>query len=225
MIGAAFVALSLAVPFAAAQRPADPLPGEQATGRGPGGSAGVERARAAGVRISPDAAAAMARAPAGTCMNEPTLAKCSGVKEVVAGGFQSVPESAFNPPEPLARSTPRARAAQSLSCFITARRPEMLNVSGNYRARGQGDSFCTSGVVVQELYVDLERYQGGWGNIANDAARANDGRQITAIARYDCYHFDAYNYRTQALGYAEDGSGRGFTGSRISETQYYTCPG
>jgi hypothetical protein len=51
--------------------------------------AGIEKAKAAGIKIDPAAEELMARAPIGTCANDPTLAKCPPAHAVVFTGSTS----------------------------------------------------------------------------------------------------------------------------------------
>lgn len=48
-------------------------------------AAGVERAKAAGIRIDAAAERAMVQAPIGSCFNDPTQAKCPPAHAVTAG--------------------------------------------------------------------------------------------------------------------------------------------
>src|SRR4051794_15245574 len=65
------IASALTVPVTAAQQPPPP-------------KRGIAKAEAAGIKLDPQAKPIMAAAPAGSCLNDPTQAKCDTPKAIIA---------------------------------------------------------------------------------------------------------------------------------------------
>lgn len=209
----------------------------------PGGPAGVERARNAGVEIPPQAAKIMEQAPAGSCLNDPTRQGCPAVKRIEVSP-SSEPIDAGPPPavseDPAAssgvsygpapqaqasRSGRKARAAQAAyACYLKSLENDIIYVSGNYKARGRGQNRCSPPVTWTETYVSLRRYEAGPGWYTLDTASATSAGPSNhdLYARYDCDHDRTLAYDTQTFGYAVL-NGIGYSGVDHLYVNH-TCP-
>jgi len=167
------VALLLVAPVAASSHPRD----------------GIAHAKAAGISIDTRAERFMARAPAGSCANDPTQRKCGRVQAVVFDGGPTF-----------------ARPVVSAAAMIDQCRVNITDQSP-YKAAGyaqaDGANYCTRAVTWQELYVILKKYYSGkWWNMASRMARAPGGQTIRVHTVYDCTATPYRAWWARAEGYA-----------------------
>jgi hypothetical protein len=217
----------------------------------PGGIAGVNRARQAGIAISDATAKALAQAPAGTCMNEPSLPQCPRVRSVVAlpgvtdpdappppaviSGFAGGVGVGYGPAPSRAGADPTAHAARptdarlariaqadGYACHLKSLTNEIINLDGNYMARGTGENKCDPPVSYMETYVILKRYEERWWNLDTASLRNNGPGDLVLTARYDCDHDRTLAYDTETQGYAVL-KGTGYFGADHLYNNH-TCP-
>lgn len=184
---------AMAAPIAAA-RPASALLPSWAAATDEDVAPGVERARAAGIRVTPEAARIMAQAPPGSCLASPTAADCPAVTAVVAD----------NP-----------------GCKATAGRPSVAQADDGFlEAYAPGYSDCGDRVIrFQELYVTLYDFvNDDWRRLDTAIRRKNGGGSIGATARADCDHPEFRTYRNETFVYSEQrGTGYADTDERIND--------
>jgi hypothetical protein len=177
--------------FAAAQQ--SPEPAARTDPR-----AGIERAKAAGMRVDPAAEELMAQAPPGSCANDPTQATCPKAEAIVRA---PIPARLVTPAEltavsaraGAAKTTAKARAAQMpadrCSMFATAPFKE-----GGVM-KGDGGAQCWGGDIQRmEFYGSLHKqYNGAWYQMDVDADAINGPGTAWAHPRYTCAN-SAYRY-------------------------------
>lgn len=113
---------------------------------------GIAKAKAAGISIDPKAEEIMAAAPAGSCLNDPTQAKCDTPERIVADGQARLDGgTSFANVEPATASLTTDVAAAMNTCWVYA--TSLVKSTG--KARAYGKLSCTSVVDVMELYVTL----------------------------------------------------------------------
>jgi hypothetical protein len=209
LAGVALLLTSVAVPTASAA----------------GKKAGIAKARAAGIAVDPAVTRIMARAPHGTCLNNPALAKCPAIKAVVLSNTEEMPDGslAYGPSLGAANATaaklgPVARAAQVPQCFLKADYPYY---SGGW-AWGQGVNTCTAAASSQALYVWLKRTTDGvWVQLDVRYAEKAGGGTIRRTAGYNCGHSNQRHYKTQSDGYSVVGGT--MWAATQSKTEWLTC--
>jgi hypothetical protein len=151
-------------------------------------SAGVARARAAGIHVSAAAAKLMARAPAGTCMANPTARRCPAVKRIVAV------------------------AAAATGCRALASEPSLAS---HTRAYGPGYSAnCGSNTVYNEITTTLLRYTDSrtWQQLDTAITSRNGAGDVGATAWFTCRttQTPVYLFRTKAVSYSKNRSGTAY---------------
>jgi hypothetical protein len=167
----------------------------------PSASSPLARARAAGISVSPEAARLMARAPKGTCMADPSAAKCPKVKRIVA------------------------RAAAATTCTAHAQIPSM---SSNTEIYGYGtSSMCNSNTAYNEVTISLELYNDNrvWQRMGAATKSTKSAHAVGATAWYThCTNArtPVYLYRTVAYSYSKNKSGTAYYDS-IANEQLRPC--
>jgi hypothetical protein len=208
----AFAAIAIALAsgsgLAVAQTPPhdravdDPAP---AVDRG----AGIERARKAGITIDPAIVSLMERAPAGSCQNDPTLAGCPRVKEMIYApryfglSTDDPTANASQRGKRLRARAPRARMSiDQCAIHVTDQSP--------YKAAGQaqGDyrSYCSTAVSQNDVYIALYKY-----DLNQQSWRLIHSRWIGNVSRGVTHYYHLANgcasnttraWRAQIDGYA-----------------------
>jgi hypothetical protein len=150
--------------------------------------AGIEKAKAAGIKIDPAAEELMARAPSGTCANDPTLPKCPPAHAVVFTGSTSYADDGTPvalSPSTTHRRPPVAHAAiDQCRVRVTDRSP--------YKAVGMAQmdaqNYCSAAVTTHELYGVLRKYYNGqWYAMASRYKGGGiPGKTLYVSVRYDC---------------------------------------
>lgn len=176
-----------------------------------GGSAGVANARAHGIAVDAQSAATMAQAPVGSCLSAPTQSRCPRVTAVVASGNDPDSAGGAYGPSSLTGGSLSAAAVNGPSsgaCVDRAVPPVKGKRYGKYfHPSATGYNYCPRSTQVDwmEVYATLQRYLGGWQNLANnsDTGGIGGGVTLTAHAVYTkCVNYAIYPYRTNELAYA-----------------------
>lgn len=192
-----------------------------AFGEAPGDRAA--RARAAGIEVSPSAAAEMDRAPGGSCFQDPTQAKCGGVKalRVANNVVQDDGATVVSTLPAVARSRTRARAAASASCILRADYPFF---AAGY-AQGSGNYQCTGAVTYMEAYFTLYDFISTGKRVLNVAQRTkNSYGQVSANVTSDCNHaVNSRLYEMESRGYFRTG-GVLYSSGRAFRQDSFVCP-
>lgn len=192
---------------------------------------GVDKARAAGIELAPGAAAVMAAAPPGTCLNDPTLPSCPDVDRVAAPVTSSGAVTAFGPgitPANVARAS-RALAAKGATkaaaidqCWVRASAPYYTTGI----AHGHAANECQPTVSSHEVFATLEkRYNNVWsvmevahGGPAVPALK----RTIYAYADYFCVKKAKRAYKNTATGYSIL-QGKMYSGVNVNDGTLNSC--
>ncbi|MBN1606174.1 MAG: hypothetical protein JW940_06050 [Polyangiaceae bacterium] len=115
------------------------------------------------------------------------------------------------------RARGRATAEYGWYCVLTTYDPEIISVSGNYKARGRGKQSCvnTDGDAISGF---LWRRDGSWSLLAT-------GQGVDSVSEtYDCNH-------TRSLLYQQVDNGQAlvnnhwYIGPYGWREKYHTCPG
>jgi hypothetical protein len=194
-----------------------------------GKRAGIAKARDGGVQIDPDAAVLMARAPQGSCANDPTQDKCPPIRAVVRSDTVDMPDGsvAYGPgvtattaAASSASTAPVARAAQVPQCFLRANYPYY---SAGW-AWGEGVNTCTAAAEEQLLYVWLKRTNADsvWVQLDVRSAEKLGGGTIRRTAGYNCGHSNQRHYMTQSDGYSVVGGT--MYAATAQRREWLTCP-
>lgn len=174
---------------------------------GPGGRAGIDKAKTAGIAIDPAVEAMMARAPEGSCPNDPTQAKCGKLKAVVyAPEFFGVE----NPPTTSASASKVSRKIKRLRAHASYITQCIVNVSDQspYKAAGYAQvdakQYCSAAVTVHYLYaLALKWYNGQYVQMKTVASDSRPGNSWAyASARYYCTATVSRYWQGRADGYA-----------------------
>lgn len=165
---------------------------------------GIAKAKAAGIEIDSKAVeGAMARAPVGSCPNDPTQPKCPKA-EAMAEGEGSV----WGPDVTAART---AQAGKGKAWARAAQWPWYCQLYWNsdnpYKAAGwaqmNASTTCTSAIEYHELYGSLhKRYNGEWYQMSYHALGAPGGVTIRVRAYYDCTASVSRYWRANADAWA-----------------------
>jgi hypothetical protein len=164
-------------------------------------SAGVARARAAGIYVSPAAARMMTAAPKGSCMADPTRRGCPKVKRIIA------------------------RAAAATGCRAAAAKPDM---DSNTSIFGPGYSVsCGSNTAYNEIITTLRLYNDSrvWQNMDTVINSTHSSHSVGATARYThCVNrrTPVYLWRTKAYSYSKNKSGTAYTNT-LNQDQLRPC--
>jgi hypothetical protein len=181
-----------------------------ASGQGePGKTDGIENARAAGMKIDPRAEALMARAPIGTCANDPTLAKCPPARAVVFNGSSSYADDDV-PAAALAkagakiarRRTPVAHAAID-QCRVKVTEQSPYKAVG--MAQMDAQNYCNITVTTHEIYGILRKYYNGdWYQMAVKYKCCGVPGKTLYLSgpRYDCTATPLRAWEAKADAYA-----------------------
>lgn len=164
--------------------------------------AGVAKAKMAGIIVDPDAEAAMAAAPLGSCYNDPTQRKCPKAARVAAPTAGSAGgDLTYAPlPGPGSAALATTSAAAVDQCYVKADPPYF---AAGY-AQGNGANTCTNAVSRQELYVTLYDYiSSGRRQLDTRASAKNGGGTLTGQPTFNCDHpVSTRQYEVQSEGYA-----------------------
>jgi hypothetical protein len=161
-----------------------------AVGDPPDPRSGIERARAAGIYVDPRAEDAMARAPIGSCPNDPTRPGCGATTRVVHVDVDPVTGQYLEPGRRSTMTARQARAAYEAAaaplCFFRHNYNSPWKAAGY--AQGSAAHECWDPTVTrQELYGTLYKlYSGRWYQMASDSHGANESGVIRVHARYNC---------------------------------------
>jgi hypothetical protein len=170
-------------------------------------------------------------APAGSCLNDPTLAQCPAATRIVG-----VPANQSGGVRPAATASPTrtdssAGADATTSDYGDAGTTDTTDTTGTTNtdgdtayaamfqcgvragypyysvgeAWGNGANQCTTAASWQELYVSLERWRPSTSSsvLLDTAANSGPGgTTIRATARYNCSHTNYRTYRTTSEGYS-----------------------
>ena len=167
---------------------------------------GIHNARAAGITVDPAAEPLMARAPRGSCANDPTLPHCPFAHAVVFTG-----SGAYGDDRPSGTGTvstgtrltrpPMAQAAiDQCRVRVTERSP--------YRAVGMAQmdaqNYCSPAVTTHELYGVLRKFhRGQWYAMASRyRGRGLPGTTIHVSVRYRCTGARLRAWEARADAYA-----------------------
>lgn len=166
--------------------------------------AGIEKAKATGIAVDPTVEAAMARAPVGSCPNDPTQPRCPKATRVVESPTLELADGSIAfAPGPAATATRKARAAQwPWQCQLR------LSDASPYKAAGYAQmntsATCSTAVSAFELYGFLRKYYNGqWYNMASAGRRAAGGQAIHLHVAYNCTREDiTRTWQAYAEGWA-----------------------
>jgi hypothetical protein len=171
--------------------------------------AGIENARKAGIKVDPAAEADMARAPIGSCGNDPTLEGCPPAHAYVHVDVGPDGSYELTPPASTATATTaRASTAKKKVRALASAGPMCtLRASVPYRAAGyaQADATheCYSNITRHELYGQLKKwYDGQWVNMETGFSWHDGPGKIETHPRYRCVKLDVWrNWRHVASSY------------------------
>jgi hypothetical protein len=155
---------------------------------------GIANARAAGMTVDPRAEALMARAPIGTCANDPTLPGCPTVRAVRFIGHSTT----FGSFGTIVR--PTAHAAAVPQCFIRVSAQSPYKAAG--RAPMNATDMCTAAVSEQEMYAVLSMYYRRWRNMASRYKDCTPGSTCRLHVTYRCGGAALRAWRAHADGWA-----------------------
>ena len=171
-------------------------------------SAGVEKARDAGITIDAATAAAMARAPVGSCPNDPTQVRCPEFHKITTGGSVWAPDDG----EIVVTETGKTRLRQSRGVRgRLAQLPAMCQMYWNsdnpYKAAGYAQmnvsAYCGPAASALEVYGSLhKRYQMTWYQMAMRARRGAGGETVRIHTTYDCTDNPRRYWRANGEGWA-----------------------
>lgn len=173
---------------------------------------GVNRAEAAGIEIDAAAKPIMASAPRGTCLNDPTQAKCGHITAVhadahiLSNGWTGYGAIA---PATTALSSP-AVADSFFQCAVYAQYP----VKSTGYARANASNTCTAYVGWQELIENLYQWpiSGGYWKLLKQAyASGPGGRTLRTHVDRWCWTKEVRAWRNQATGFSHS-NGHIYTG-------------
>jgi hypothetical protein len=156
----------------------------------PGPRDGIAHSKAASITIDPRVKPYMARAPLGSCANDPTLAKCPPIHAVV---FRV--------------TTGLARFAQIPQCAVNLGDDPSSPYKAAGYAQADGKNYCTSRVTWQELDVSLFKYYEAksgakWFLMAlKTTGEQPTGKTIRKSARWNCDGSPYRAWHAQAVGY------------------------
>jgi hypothetical protein len=151
---------------------------------------GIEKARVAGIRIGRGAGHIMARAPRGSCANDPTRFTCPPIRAVR-----------------VARTHKRlARAAQIDQCAVRLGATPESPYKAAGMAQADGHNQCYASVTWHQLFTSLFKFKTSnekWTQMAvKSAGPSPGGTTIHASARYDCESGALRAWHPRAEGYA-----------------------
>jgi hypothetical protein len=225
------VALAVVVPSAFSQ-------GTEA--RGPGTAvtvldklAGIENARDAGIKLDPGATEMMTAAPAGSCVNDPTLPGCPEIKRVATPVTGTGEATAYGPgvtpatvaiaSRAAARKVGTARASLAIDqCFVRATAPYYTTGLAHGHAANQ----CQPTVTWHEVFATLDkRYNGVWSTMV--VAQAGPSNPVStpivrAYADYFCVKKAQRAFKTIATGYSLL-QGVLYTGTNVNDATLASC--
>lgn len=198
-------AVATATPAVAAPPPpSEPGSAQPPAEKRPAGQKGVDRAKAAGIKVDPGAEEAMKQAPADSCYGDPTQAKCPPAKRIAAPVQSEFYGEAAPPAENetanASATKTKAKAAQAPQCAVRANAPYFA--AG--LAQGFGANQCYATVTRHELYVSLYDYISTGRRLLDSRSAAGTGAStIRAEPRFNCNHAaSARQYEVYATGYA-----------------------
>ena len=155
---------------------------------------GIANARAAGIKVDP-AEALMARAPIGTCPNDPTLPGCPRVRAVRFIGRSTT----FGSFGTIVR--PTAFAAAVPQCFIRVSAQSPYKAAG--RAQMDAADMCTAAVSEQEMYAVLSMHnRRRWIYMASRYKDCTPGSTCRLHVTYRCGGTTLRAWRAHADGWA-----------------------
>lgn len=146
-----------------------------------GGPAGVQEARDQGIEIPPGLAERMAKAPAGSCANDPVQPTCPPITEVApAPGFNDETAKA-------SRTRSTASAAQLTAAGCTG----YIGSGSPWRAAGYAQmnsrTFCTRVSRLEVFNKLLKRYNGDWTTMSTEFSNPADPNKWTYYnVKYRC---------------------------------------
>jgi hypothetical protein len=161
---------------------------------------GIRNARAAGIRVDPAVEDMMARAPIGSCANDPSQDTCPPARAIVYAGER----------EPDADGWSSYGDGDTAATALTAAIPQCairVSDASPYKAAGfaqmNAANQCFATVTSHELYGSLWKfYSGKWFHMDTDSARGVGGTTIRVHARYDCTATPLRAWRARGEGYA-----------------------
>ena len=166
---------------------------------------GISNAREDGIYVDPAVEPLMARAPVGSCANDPTRPKCPPATAVMLSGDGTYGPLATPPTQPvgLAAKRVRARAAQIPACRVR------VNATSPYKYQGMaqmdGQNYCEAPVTHHELYGALYKWYNNVRHLMNSRLNASGvpGSTINIKVRYDCTSVSVWRtWEAEAVGYS-----------------------
>lgn len=157
---------------------------------------GIANARAAGMDVDPRVEFMMARAPLGSCANDPTLPSCPPAHAVrfAAPDGPVIGFASLDRREPLARAT-------AFDCIVRVTAQSPYKAAGY--AQMDSNNQCGFDVTRHELYARLVKYYAGdWHTMSIDVIAGIGGQTIYRSSRYRCTATPIRLWRAEADAYA-----------------------
>jgi hypothetical protein len=164
---------------------------------------GIENARKAGIKIDPAAEAAMARAPIGSCPNDPSQSRCPRATAVIQVEVDANGNYRLEQPTGTAaqETRVRAKAAAVPQCGLNVKESSPDKSYG--RARMIAQNVCAGTVTRHELYSQLLKFwNNDWVIMNTDFHAAIGGQSIFATTYANCTITSQRFWRAQADAYA-----------------------
>jgi hypothetical protein len=165
---------------------------------------GIDNARAAGMSVDPRAEVLMARAPIGTCANDPTLPKCPPAHAVVFTGSTSYGDDGTSVAP--STTTPHRRPPVALAAIDQCR--VRVTDQSPYKAVGMAQmdaqNYCSTAVTTHELYGVLRKHYNGqcYAMASRYKSGGLPGRTLYLSVRYDCTATPLRAWEARADAYA-----------------------